>query len=155
VAAATGSVPLQEVYGDLVKTVISPKMRGLGLTGSGGRYSLPSGQCWALASLQKSAYSDGAEIRFTLNLLVANKATWASARSAKPYLPERPNAGTRYGAGEAQSRIGALIPGGEDTWWRIYQAVDLTAVSDDLLRSFEQYGLPWLKEHIQALGSDA
>lgn len=145
----------QSVYDELIKAAISPGFRNHGLAGSGGRYTIPCERCWVLASLQKSSYSDAAEIRFTLNLLVANRATWDAARAEKPYLPDRPTAGTIYNAGESRTRIGEILPDGADKWWRLHGRVDPAAVADDFLHDFEQYGLPWLRREMLAQGCDA
>jgi hypothetical protein len=155
VPASEVSVTAQELYDNIVKAAISPGLRSLGLSGSSGRYSLRCNQCWVLTSLQKSSYSDAAEIRFTLNLLVANRTTWASAQTEKPYIPDRPSAGTVYNAGESSTRIGALLPDGADKWWRIQEGVDPAVVAQDLLDDFERYGLPWLRREMQAQGCDA
>src|SRR6478609_3796415 len=83
-------VPMQTVYKDLVKEMLSPGFRRLGLIGSGGRYSLKSDCCWALLGLQKSAFSDASDVRFTANLLVVSRAAWSTTRADRPDRPERP-----------------------------------------------------------------
>ena len=153
--ASEVAVPAQAVYDELVKATISPGIRSHGLSGSGGRYALRCEPCWVLASLQKSSYSDAAEVQFTLNLLVVNRATWGAARADRPYLPDRPSPGTIYSVGESQTRIGKLLPDGADKWWRIHGGVDPGAVADDFLHDFEQYGLPWLRRQMLAQGCDA
>ena len=71
-----GEATTQENYAALVKDRLSPAFRELGLRGSGGRYELPLRvPGWALPDLQRSAYSDKAEIRFTVNLLVVSQVT--------------------------------------------------------------------------------
>jgi hypothetical protein len=150
VAAAAVSVAAQDLYDQLVKQSLSPALRGLGFTGSGGRYSLRNEDCWALVGLQKSAYSDGHEVRFTVNLLVANKQAWDALRAEKTYLPRRPAPGTRYGYEVAQSRIGDLLPDRADAWWRIYNGVDINSVAQDVIASVERFGVPWLREQLAA-----
>lgn len=44
----------------------------------------------AQLGFQKSAYSDGQESRFTVNLSVIRRDEWATRASAKPYLGQRP-----------------------------------------------------------------
>lgn len=148
VPAAAVPRAAQTVYDDLLKGVLSPAFRALGFTGSAGRYSLGADGCWALLGMQKSAYSDGNEVRFTANLFVANKERWASMLAEKPYLPKRPAPSTSYGEGIAQSRIGQLLPDPADTWWRLYDGVDLGAVAEDVTTSIERYALPWLREQL-------
>jgi hypothetical protein len=59
----------QEVYAGLMKSAFSPALREARLRGSNGRFELPSDVYWAQLGFQKSMYSDGQEVRFTVNLL--------------------------------------------------------------------------------------
>jgi hypothetical protein len=147
-------VPVQVVYDAMVKEVLSPGFRELGLKGSGGRYSLASSTCWALLSLQRSAYSDAVEIQFTVNLLVANRLQWEAARAARPHLPERPSAGTIYGGPAAQERIGMVQPDRADKWWRIYPGVDPAAVTTDVLQHVRDFAIPWLRQQVGSRGRE-
>jgi hypothetical protein len=143
----------QTIYDGLVKDALSPRLRALGFKGSGGRYELPSSECWALASFQKSTYSDAAEVQFTLNLLVVKKAAWASAGVDRPNLPERPSAGVLYGAPALQSRIGSLTPDASDKWWRVYDGMDGEALAADVLHDVTMYALPWLRDRLAEVES--
>jgi Domain of unknown function (DUF4304) len=140
------------MYATLVKDVLSPGFRDLGLKGSGGRYTLAEPGSWALMSLQKSAYSDATEIQFTVNLLAANKEAWDAARAERPYLPQRPAAGVVYGEPTAWTRIGTLTPEGADKWWRIYAGVDQAEVTAEVLHNVREFALPWLREQVRELG---
>ncbi|MEQ4210174.1 DUF4304 domain-containing protein [Actinopolymorpha sp. B9G3] len=150
--ASAVDVPAQAIYDAMVKEVLSPSFREMGLKGSGGRYSWASQTCWALMSLQKSAYSDAVEIQFTVNLLVANKQQWEAARSQRTYLPERPSAGTIYGDPAAQERIGMVQPDRADKWWRIHPEVDLAAVTTDVLNDTREFAIPWLRQQVEGRG---
>jgi hypothetical protein len=152
-APAPGDVTAQENYAVLVKDRLSPAFRELGLRGSCGRYELPlSVPGWALLGLQKSAYSDKAEIRFTLNLLVVSAATWSSAHEAKPYLPAKPSPGVRYGAGEQETRIGSIHPDDSgDKWWRVQAGPFPSGVAEDVIHDVAVVALPWLREQVSRL----
>jgi len=145
-------VTAQAMYAALVKDVLSPGFRELGLKGSGGRYALASPGVWALMSLQKSAYSDATEIRFTVNLLAANKEAWDAARAERPYLPERPAAGVVYGEPTAWARIGTVTPERADKWWRIHAGVDQAVVAAEVLHDVREFALPWLREQLRDRG---
>ena len=149
VPAAAVPVAAQTLYDEFVKDALSPSFRHMGFIGSGGRYSIKSETCWALLGLQKSAYSDGREVRFTASLLVASHNSWQALRAASPHLPERPAPGTLYGRGIAQSRIGPLLPEGEDLWWRVYDGVELAVVADDVVSAIRAHGLPRLRDQIK------
>jgi hypothetical protein len=116
------------------------------MRGSGGRFELPSDVYWAQLGFQKSAFSDGREVRFTVNLSVIRRDEWAKQAEAKPYLGERPTPNTHYGAWADQTRIGSLTPGGEDKWWRIVRGARPNDVRDDALHDLMNYAVPWLHE---------
>jgi hypothetical protein len=85
------SVPSpQEIYAEWMKATFGPALRDEGLRGSGGRFELPSDVFWAQLGFQKSAYSDGREVRFTVNLSVTRRDDWTKRTAAKSYLGERP-----------------------------------------------------------------
>ena len=152
VPASAVPVPAQALYDGLVKMTLSPAFRAMGFKGSGGRYALRSDGCWALLGLQKSAYSDGKEVQFTANLLVASKSVWTTMREQQPNLPERPAPSTDYGDGVATRRIGQLLPEAADTWWRVHDGADLEAVAQDITTSVEAYGLPWMRQQLDRSG---
>lgn len=50
----------------------------------GPEVEFPSQAVWAQLGFQTSAYSDGREVRFTVNLSVIRRGVWEEQRSAKP-----------------------------------------------------------------------
>lgn len=140
--------PVQETYKELVKDQISPVLRDLGLKGSGGRYQLPSDDHWALIGFQRSVYSDAEHIRFTLNVLVVSHEEWSEARAGRTHYPEKPTAGTLWGAG-SQARIGGLMPVGEDYWWDLYPDTFTDELVTDVLGAIRDYALPWMRQQIE------
>ncbi|HYF71751.1 MAG TPA: DUF4304 domain-containing protein [Nocardioides sp.] len=144
------AVTAQSLYDLLVKEHLSPGLRALGFKGSGGRYALAGVAPFALLGLQKSAYSDAAEVQFTANLTVVSEDVWQTLRSQRPHYPERPSPGTRYGDRVPQARIGALTPSGEDKWWRVTSPELLSDVASDVLHDVEVYGVPWMRSQLGA-----
>jgi Domain of unknown function (DUF4304) len=138
----------QEAYGALMKERVAPALRSLGCKGSGGRFTLPSDAYWCLIGFQKSAYSDATEVQVTVNLSAIPRQVWQEQRGREPHLPEKPSPSTFYGAWAAQTRIGRLLPGGQDKWWRVLADDENAAVADDILATMEAYGLPWLREQM-------
>jgi hypothetical protein len=136
----------QSVYADQMKAAFAPALRGAGLRGSGGRFELPSACYWAQLGFQKSAYSSGDQLRFTINLSVIPRDEWARQSTAKPYLGKHPTPSTQYGAWAKTARIGQLTPRGEDKWWRILRGADAAAVRDDALHDLLTYAVPWLRQ---------
>lgn len=138
----------QHVYAEMMKSDFGPALRDAGLRGSGGRYELPSDTWWAQLGFQKSSYSDGQEVRFTINLSVIRRDEWAAEATARPYLGQRPTPTAYYGPWADQTRIGGLTPGGADKWWRIVHGVPIDDVRDDVLHDLLTYAVPWLRERV-------
>jgi hypothetical protein len=97
------------LYAAMMKDDVAPRLRRLGLKGSGGRFHLPSDTCWALLGFQRSAWNDADHVRFTVNLTCVAKAAWEAARETKG-LSERPLPNVRYGLFAPSTRIGDLRP---------------------------------------------
>jgi hypothetical protein len=138
----------QEVYSELMKNAFAPALREAGLKGSGARFELPSERFWAQLGFQKSAYSDGLEVRFTVNLSVIRRDEWEKQTSAKPHLGERPTPSTHYGTWADQVRLAQLTPESADKWWRIVRGVDSSEARDDAVHDLLTYGVPWLRERV-------
>ncbi|GAA0587022.1 DUF4304 domain-containing protein [Kribbella sandramycini] len=146
---ATASVPSpQEVFAEMMKATFGPLLRDQGLRGSGGRFELPSDDYWALLGFQKSAYSDGQEVQFTVNLSAIRRDVWAERAAASPALGERPKPTVVYGSWATQTRLGLITPEGSDKWWPIVRGVDPGPVAEDVVSDLLKYGLPWLREQI-------
>lgn len=143
-------VTAQSLYDALVKEHLSPGLRALGFKGSSGRYALAGVPPFALLGLQKSSYSDAAEVQFTANLMVVSEDAWQASRSQRPHYPKRPSPGTLYGDSVPQARIGSLTPSGEDKWWRVTSPELLSEVARDFLNDVEAYGVPWMRSQLGA-----
>jgi hypothetical protein len=141
-------VTAQESFATLMRQHVAPAMRDLGLKGSGGVFTLPDAEHWASIGFQRSTYSDRHEIRFTVNLTAGSKAVWQEARAARTYLPERPAPNTFYGSFIWQSRIGQLLPGGQDKWWSVGPQTALEALALDVAAAIRDYGIPALRNHL-------
>jgi uncharacterized protein DUF4304 len=82
-------VTAQDVYRDMLRTHNAPRLRGLGFMGSGATYVLPDDARWLLLGFQQRNIRADC-VRFTVNLSVADKETWDSARLAFSWLGEDP-----------------------------------------------------------------
>lgn len=143
----SGQPSPQDVYAALMKTAFAPALREAGFRGSNGRFELPSPTHWVQLGFQKSSYSDGQVVQFTINLSVIRREEWDEQIATKPYLGKRPTPTVTYGAWAVQARIGHLTPDGADKWWRIVRGIDADPVRDDVLADVLSYGVPWLREH--------
>ncbi len=146
--AAFDGETAQLLYDRMMKDVVSPALRELCFTGSGGRFELKrDSETWRSLGFQKSTYSDRDGVRFTLNLSTISKAVWQE-QSATRALPAKPSPSTFYGSWARQARITSVLPNWTDSekWWRIIPGQDLDAVSGDLLANIRDHALPWLQE---------
>jgi hypothetical protein len=148
-------VTAQETYAAMLRDEVAPALRQLGLKGSGQRYEFSSEDYWAILGFQKSKWSDAAEVAFTVNLTVASRLAWAEARATHPYLPERPGpTRTLYGADVDrriwQTRIGLLLGGQTDRWWRVTPAQNTRALAVELVNLIRVRALPAMREQMRS-----
>jgi hypothetical protein len=108
-------VSAQDEFRGFLRDLVSPAMRSAGLRGSAGRCYVPNLSCFALADFQKSEWSTGSAVNFTMNLKVVSREVWELAREDQSWLPETPAPNTRYPVAEWSPRIGSLMPEGKIT----------------------------------------
>jgi hypothetical protein len=140
---------VQDKFKLLMKELIAPKLRELGLKGSSQNFYLPSESHWALIGFQKSMFSDSQELKFTINIYVVNKSEWNSARSERSYFPAIPTPTTKWGIGW-ERRIGFLLPEKCDHWWAMKLNSNLERVSDEVIEYITKYALPAMREQLQS-----
>lgn len=141
---ADGDPTPQQVYDQLMKETFAPALRTAGLRGSGGRFELPSERYWSMLGFQKSAYSDSAALKFTVNLSVIGRDVWAEHAAVRPHLGTKPAPSTFYGAWAEQVRIGRLTPDGEDLWWSLRRGDDPTPIGEHVVSTLLDLAVPWL-----------
>jgi hypothetical protein len=134
----------QQVYDQLMKVSFAPALRTAGLKGSGGRFELPSERYWSQLGFQKSAFSDSAALKFTVNLSVIGRDVWAEHAAAKPHLGKKPSPSIFYGSWAEQVRIGRLTPSGEDLWWWLRRGDDPAPIGEQVLAALLELAVPWL-----------
>ena len=71
-------VSAQDEFRGVLRDLVSPALRSAGLKGSGGRYQMPSQSCFALVGFQRSHWSTGSAVQFTVNLMVVSREVWNS-----------------------------------------------------------------------------
>lgn len=108
---------------------------------------------WEVINVQRSAFSDRDDIRFTVNLGVA----YAQLREVDL---ERWAAGQRPGENSAhlRIRIGTLIDR-QDRWWQVGPATIPSTTGRELTDALSTFGIPWLEarssiERVAALVAD-
>lgn len=141
----------------LMRDLLAPALRELGLKGSGGTFVLDDPVSWAIVGFQRSVRNDRSRVQFTINLTVVGRAAWADARRSHPYLSARPAPNLRYGNPTWQQRIGILLPSGVDTWWAVDSGTDLDGLTREVIAAIRDHGLPAMRRQLEAtalLGAD-
>ena len=123
---------IQNIFKDLLRVKIAPRLRESGIKGSGQNYHLNSDSHWALIGIQKSIYSTSEGLEFTINLFVVSREIWDAERKKHSYFPEKPTANAHWFIGW-HMRIGRLLPGGQDHWWHLSQETNLENLSEEIL----------------------
>jgi len=133
------SGPVQQRYDQLVRSCLWPGLKALGFKRSKATFHRAVGPNWEVINLQKSAYSDSAHVRFTVNLGVGierlRTGRWDWGETKRPSV----------GQCRFQRRLGQLMVG-EDVWWDLTEETELATLDEAVSLALERYGLPWLSE---------
>jgi hypothetical protein len=127
-----------------MKESFAPALRTAGLKGSGGRFELPSEKYWSQLGFQKSAFSDSAALKFTVNLSVIDRGVWSEHAATEPHLGKEPKPSTFYGSWAERVRIGLLTRSGEDLWWWLRRGDDPAPISEQVVSTLLDVAVPWL-----------
>ncbi|MER8046958.1 DUF4304 domain-containing protein [Streptomyces sp. NPDC094032] len=137
-------------FDTLLRERIGPRLRELGLAGSGPTWLLPDETRWVQLGFQKSRGNTADRQRVTVNLSVIGKDAWERARAEVPRWPARPKPNATYALPGLPPavRIAELMPGPEgDLWWEFPGDGDGDgeATADALCAAIADYALPWLR----------
>lgn len=102
----------QAVLATLLREHVAPTLRRSGFSGSGQDFHRPIDGNWAAINFQRDRYSTAAKLRFTINLGTASTAV----RIEDGFVAEDP---AREIECHWRTRIGTLLPSGDDTWWDV------------------------------------
>jgi len=138
---------IQDIFKELLKNSVAPRLRECGLKGSGQNYSIKSDSHWALIGLQKSMFSDSTGLKFTINLYVVSKAEWEATRQDRSYLPAKPTANVHWPVGWVK-RIGYLMPQGQDYWWSVDSTTNLQGLVSEVVEAICNKAVPAMQEQI-------
>jgi hypothetical protein len=120
---------------------LAPALRALGLTGWRHSFSLPDEEHWALLGIELGA-DDDLLVRYTVTLSITPKAAW-------PGPAVRPDPTVATGLESWRSRIGALMPVGEDVWWQVAPGPRWLVGVEDTVAAVRHYGLPELRHRLE------
>ena len=140
----------------MLRDRVAPELRKLGFVGSGQNFALPSESHWALLGFQRSAWSSAESVDFTINLTVVSRDAWEKGREQWPTLPERPGANwglspmmePAFGGAYWHSRIGDVMPGRRDRWWKIASDADAADVTYAVVAEIREFAVPAMRERM-------
>ena len=133
----------QDKFKEMLKTMVAPRLRANGLTGSGQSYAVKSKEYWALIGVQKSMYSDSKELKFTLNLYLVSKEEWELGKEKFSFLPKKPTPNIKWQIGWS-SRIGTIMERKTDYWWVFNNQTDQVQLSNELVEIINSVAVPAL-----------
>ena len=135
----------QETFTEMLKFGVRPRFKALGFTGSGTTFVWPSTVAFCHLGFQRSLSSNRDTLKFTINVTAVDKAAWELARQSRSHLPVKPSPNTFYGTFVWQSRIGELLPGGEDKWWIVEANQDWRMLADEVVEAVTRFAVPELR----------
>jgi len=134
----------QDRYRAMLRDDIAPALRLRGFIGSGATYVLPDDTHWLQLGFQASRWNSSPEVKFTVNMAIAEKAAWARLAAERGYA-SRPNPNTTYSPDIAARRLGTMAFGA-DRWWRVGDgATPTSGVVDSVLEAVDRVAIPLLR----------
>lgn len=123
---------------EVLKESLTPFLKRKGFKKKGPNFHRKYDYRIEVINVQASKWNEGDKGQFTVNLGVYFPRV-ATIVEAVPFkgLPKEYDC-------TARKRIGHLMPGGCDHWWKIDPSVSLEHLAADLTEKVEGYGLPWL-----------
>lgn len=143
-------VTAQETYSEMLKLGVRPALKRLGFRGSGANFTWPSRSTYSQLGFQKSRFSSREVVTFTINVTSADKSAWEVARQSRANFPAKPSPNTFYGTFVWQSRIGSLLPSGQDTWWTVEADADWRPIAAEVVDAVTRFVVPELQQRAGA-----
>jgi hypothetical protein len=142
----------------MLRDEVAPRLRALGFKGTGQKFALPSETHWALLGFQKSGFSDMGQVAFTVNLTVVERDAWErGSQEAWPNRPVRPPGANwslppmleeKFVGAYWHSRIGFVMPGSRDRWWKVLADADNADVAVAIVAEIEEFAVPAMHERM-------
>jgi len=79
----------------------------------------------AVVDVQRSRWNREHDVQFTINL----EFQWSHEEGSSPSV---------------QRRVGFILPGGSDCWWRVTPVTNREALSAELVEVYHQFIVPWI-----------
>jgi hypothetical protein len=127
----------QQNFSAMAKNEIAPRLRQLGFKGSGQKFRFPSERHLLALDIQKSAWNDSLEVRFTVNLSAEVLDT--ALRVGEAESPAR--------SFTHRERLGMLARG-RDYWWTVPAEGLTLGIAEEVVREVRDFGVPWLRQQV-------
>jgi hypothetical protein len=135
----------QETFDTLLRDYVAPPLRERGFRRKGSTFGLRGNAVWGVINFQKDRWSNRDEVSFTVNVSVRSD-----------FLGEQdirglsvPVSGRTIPAEmdcDIRRRIGFLIPGHRDTWWKLSAGVLNQEVISQVHQAIIEHAVPWLRD---------
>jgi hypothetical protein len=130
-ALPQGVETAQQTYAAFLRKDLAPRLRSLGLKGSGGDYHVDRGDLQGGFSFQRSRHNNKALVEFTINV----HALRAPSRASFWY-----------------DHIGYVLPEQEDTWWVVPAGAATGELLSDLLSAIEDFAVVAIEAAMELYG---
>lgn len=128
----------QDIIKAMVASLHQNRLKALGFRKSGTTWVRPL--AWPqVINIQLSRWNSASEASFTVNLGVSVEALHVASEG----LPLQGS--LKEHDCDIRVRIGQLMPGGEDKWWKVTPSSDPDQLVEDVFAPIGQVGLPWLE----------
>jgi len=125
-----GAQTAQDAYRTVMRDRVAPALRQMGFKGSSGKFHMTQGDYRVRVDALKSRWNTKDEVEFTFDLGVA-------------HIPSpKPN-------GVWWQRLGHLLPGGSNIWWKIDATTSPDEIADSVIRALKHYGWPAIEAVLQ------
>ena len=112
----------------MLRDEVGPWLRARGFKKRRNRFRRADDDGWQVVDFQASQWGSRDDVRFTINL-------WVGVAE----LAER------EADAQVETRVGNVLPGGDDHWWSLDEATDTARLGDELREVLQARCLPWLE----------
>jgi hypothetical protein len=126
---------VRERYDDMVASFMAPELRARGFRKRRNAFSRPTDDGWTLIDFRASQFGTRNDVSFTINLGVI----FAELQATDEGSPS-------LGRAHIRQRIGRLLDGSGDLWWKLDSGSDFTAVAAEVTDAVLHAAIPWLDQ---------
>jgi hypothetical protein len=142
--------PAQAALDDVIRDALHPALRPDGYRKAGHTFRRHMDRCVLVVNVQASQFSTADDLSFTLNM----GAFYPEVHARLPFQSSQPSAsGPTEPQCHVRTRIGTLMPGRPDKWWKLGPRETTASVGTQVMEAFTTYGQPWLTRVSEIAGA--